>query len=287
LGVLHREHLSELSLHLDNTTIHQNFVTMDKARFDGDLLGIVAAADPRTARRAVEMIQVEYELLPAVFSAAEALLPNAPLIHEEVGTNLAFEDSLEWGDVELGFKEADHIFEETFVSPSVYHHPMEPTASSLVNFTADRLDIWMATNVPFHVAEVAAKVFALQGGSIRVRVPPVGGNFGAKDHSPEITVLAALSRKIGRPVKLLASAEESFRVTARHAMIYRAKVGVKSDGRLVALDVNLEIDTGAYFTGAAIATNNAITSASGAYRTPHLRVKAHRVHEQSSGRNVS
>lgn len=273
LGVIDREHIADLNLRFEKNSFSHEFITPDKARFDGDLLGVVAAIDHRTAKRAVELIHVEYDLLPPLFSAAEALAPGAALIHEELGTNLAIEDSLEWGDVELGLKESDYVFEETFVSPAVYHHPMEPAVSSLVDFTGDTLHIWVSTNHPVAVGEMAARLFGLKPDKVRVRVPYVGGSFGAKDHPSDMLVGAALSRKIGRPIKLIASAEESFRVTARHAMVYKAKVGVKADGTLVALDVDLQIDTGAYFTGAAIATNNAITSASGGYRVPNFRAR--------------
>lgn len=272
VGVLHRERLEGVAPSAQAG--EQDFITTDKARFHGDLLGMVAAADLRAARRAVELIEVKYHLLPAIFSAAEALAPGAPLLHEDLGTNLALKEEFAWGDVEQGFREADRIFEEAVSSQNVFHHPMEPSSSFIAYFHNDMAELWAPTNNPFSAAPDVSKVLGIDPKNVRVQVPYVGGGFGAKPITPEMIAALVLSGKIGRPIKLIASEEESFRVNARHAIVYRAKVGVKSDGTLVALDVDLEIDTGAYFTGARVVTKNACNSAWGCYRIPHFRVRA-------------
>jgi CO/xanthine dehydrogenase Mo-binding subunit len=288
LGVIDREHMEGMDPHVkveasrhdradvgkEGGTADQSFLTIDKARFDGDLLGLVAAVDLRTARRAVELIDVEYEVLPPVFSAAEALAPGAPAIHEDRGDNLALEDSLEWGNVEQGFAEADHVFEETFTSGTIFHHPMEPASSFLAFATQDEAELWAPTEKPYGIAEPIATLLDIPIDRVRVRVPYIGGGFGAKQFLPAMLAALALSRKIGRPIKYVATAEESFRANARHAMVYKARVGVKADGTLVALDVNLDVDTGAYLTAGGIATHNACISAWGCYRLPHYRVRA-------------
>jgi CO/xanthine dehydrogenase Mo-binding subunit len=258
----------------DGDTTDQHFIAVDKARFDGDLVGVVAAVDLRTARRAAELVDVEYEILPPVFSPEEALAPGAPLIHEALGHNLALEDSLEWGDVEAAFAESAHVFDETFTCNTVFHHPMEPAMSFVASFVGDTIEFWAPTNNPFDIVNEAAAIFEIPPEQVRVRVPFVGGNFGAKHVAPAMMPAAALSRKLGRPVKMVAMAEESFRVTSRHAMIYKAKVGVAADGTVLALAVDLDVDTGAYFTGAAIATGNAVNSSFGGYRIPNFRVRA-------------
>ena len=134
LGVLDREHLEGLnpmlmpSRHaLWTLPEDQPFIATDKVRFDGELVAAVVAEDFRTAQRAVELIDVEYEVLPPVFDAAEALAPGAPILYESKGTNLLLEDRLAWGEIEQGLKEADYIFEETLhfprdVSPSHGEH---------------------------------------------------------------------------------------------------------------------------------------------------------------------
>ncbi len=285
LGVLDRDHLDGLNPHVrvgeysgrtgeHGLTADQHFLTVDKARFDGDLLGMVAAEHLRTARRAVELIEVKYELLPPVFSVEEALAPGAPLLHEDLGTNLAYEDSFEWGNVEEGFRESDHLFTESFFTPNAFHHPMEPVGSCIAHFTEDTVNLWLPTNKPFNPIAQIAELFGVSPDIVRVRVPYLGGAFGAKQQTPAMMAALALSRRIGRPVKLVGTAEESFRATARHAAGYAARVGVQSDGTLVALDVNLDIDTGAYFTGARLVTRNMCISAWGCYRLPHFRVRA-------------
>ncbi len=277
-GAVTRECLGELNLagmaKGRGTVRDQNFITTDKARFDGDLLGMIAAIDLRTARRAIESVDIKYEILPTVFSVPEALATGAPLVHDDLSNNLAMEDSFEWGDVAQGFSQAHRVFEETYFAPNVFHHPMEPSVSFVAYFANECADLWVSCNSPFNAVNQAAKLFSIKPEQVRVRVPYIGGGFGAKSVTPEMMVGLALSRKIGRPVKMLATGEESFRVTARHGITFKAKMGVKSDGTLVALDVELDVDTGAYFTGARVATHNAVISAWGCYRIPHLRVHA-------------
>ncbi len=273
LAVLHRDNLSEFGVHVEEG-VDNHFITTDKARFDGDLVGMVVAADRRTARHAADLIEVEYERLPTLFSAAAALAPGAPLVHEHLGNNVALEATLEWGDVESALRDAPNVFETSFTSPAIYHHPIEPAMSVLVEATPDGFEFWTPSNNPFDVVDVASKILGVSKEAIRVRVPYVGGNFGAKHLTPETLVAAAISRRIGRAVQYLATEEESFRVTSRHHMTYRARVGVTPEGTLLALDVELEVDTGAYFTGARIATTNAVNAAWGGYRVPNMRVRA-------------
>lgn len=274
LGVIHSGKHSDYKVHIEASTADNEFIATDRARFDGDLLGMIVATDERTARRAAELVEVEYEPLPTIFSLEEAVAPGAPQIHDDVDRNLALQDRLEWGDVDAALAQADHVFEASFGSPSIYHHPIEPTMSIVVRATDDSVEIWAPSNNPFDLVDGTSKLFSLDPEQVRVHAPYVGGNFGAKHISRELLVAAALSRKIGRPIKFIADETDSFRSTARHAMDYKARVGVKADGTLVALDVQLDIDTGAYFTGAAIATGNAVTSSWGGYRVPNFRIQA-------------
>jgi len=277
LGVIQSSQVGSIRINLTRATADQIPVSTDKVRFDGDFVGMVAAADLRTARQAAARVNVQYELLPPLFTADEALAPGAPLIHEEHGSNLAREDHLEWGDVDGALKEADHVFEEVYSVPNVFHHPMEPASSALVNFTEEILDIWVPTNNPHRVADAAAHMFSIKRERVRVRVPFVGGNFGGKDQSEEVLVAAALSRKIKRPIKFIVTDEESFRASARDNTVYKARVGVQADGTLVGLDVDVMIDVGGYYTGATIIANNIMTSSMGGYRFPHYRIRARSV----------
>ena len=254
-------------------TDDQDLVAIDKVRYDGDLVALVVAEDLRTAERALKQIHVEYEPLPAVFDALEALAPGAPILHEERGTNLLLEDSLSWGDIDEGFRQADRVFEEAYSSPSMFHHPMEPIGGCLVQYANGEANVWLPTSSPMRDAADFAHFLGVEPDKVRVRVPYVGGGFGSK--IPTTAHFAALlaSRRIGRPVRLVPSAEYSFRQNSRHAEVFKAKVGVKADGTITALDVDLVVDTGAYTTGGATAAHNSVISAWGCYRIPHLRIK--------------
>ena len=151
---------------------------------------------------------------------------------------------------------------------------MENVGGCVAQFLNDEAVIWGTTDAPFRDSDEMADFFKIDRERMRFRVPYVGGHFGAKNVTNYMLAALFLSRKSGRPVKTLPTTEASFRTTARHGMIYTAKAGVKSDGTLTALDVEMIIDTGAYTTGAVLATHNMVISAWGCYRIPNVRIKA-------------
>ncbi|MGN6715898.1 MAG: xanthine dehydrogenase family protein molybdopterin-binding subunit, partial [Candidatus Binatia bacterium] len=159
LGIVDRDHLDGVNPRLKlaphehlKIVDDQDFVAIDKVRFDGDLVAVILAEDFRSAQRALEKIQVDYEPLPTVFDAAEALAPGAPILHEERGSNLLLEDSLSWGDIDEGFRQAERIFEEIYSSPSMFHHPMEPVGGCLAYYANDEANIWLPTSSPMRDA---------------------------------------------------------------------------------------------------------------------------------------
>jgi len=280
LGIVDRDHLDGVNPRLKvaphehfKLIDDQDFVAIDKVRYDGDHVALIVAEDLHTAERALEKIHVEYEPLPSVFDAGEALAAGAPILHEERGSNLLLEDSLIWGDVDEGFRQAERVFEETFSSPSMFHHPMEPVGGCLVHYMNGEVNMWLPTSSPMRDAAEFAHFLGLEPDKVRLRVPYVGGGFGSK--IPTTANFAALlaSRRLGRPVRLVPSAAYSFRQNSRHAEVFKAKVGVKADGTITALDVDLLVDTGAYTTGGATAAHNSVISAWGCYRIPNLRIK--------------
>ncbi len=201
------------------------------------------------------------------------------------GSNLLVEDSLAWGDIDEGFRQADRVFEETYSSPSMFHHPMEPVGGFLAHYVNGEANIWLPTSSPTRDAAEFAHFLGIEPDKVRVRVPYVGGGFGSKIPTPAHFAALFLSRKIGRPVRLIPSAEESFRQNSRHAEVFKAKVGVKADGTLTALDVELVVDTGAYTTGGATAVHNSVISAWGCYRhSAPAHPRQVRLHQQSSRR---
>lgn len=280
LGVVDRDHLDGVNPRLKlaphehlKITDDQDFIAIDKVRFDGELVAMVVAEDLRSAQRALEKIHVEYQPLPPVFDAVEALAPNAPILHEERKSNLLLEDSLAWGDIEEGFRQAERVFEEVFSSPSMFHHPMEPVGGFLAHYVNGEANVWLPTSSPMRDAAEFAHFLGIEPDKVRVRVPYVGGGFGSKIPTPAHFAALFLAKKIARSVRLIPSAEESFRQNSRHAEVFKVKVGVKADGTLTALDVELIVDTGAYTTGGATAAHNSVISAWGCYRIPHLRIR--------------
>lgn len=285
LAVVDREHLDGVNPRLKlaphehlKGVDDQDFVATDKVRYDGDLVAVVVAEDLRTAKKALEKIYVDYEPLPSVFNAIEALESSAPVLHEQRGTNLLAEDTLIWGDVAEGMGLADRIFEESYSSPSMFHHPMEPVGGFLCQYMNGEANIWIPTSSPTRDSQEFAHFLGIEPDKVRVRVPFVGGGFGSKIPTPAHFAALFLSRKIGRPVRLIPSAEESFRQNSRHAEFVKLRVGVKADGTLTALDVELVVDTGAYTTGGLTAVHNSVISAWGCYRLPHLRIRGRGVY---------
>lgn len=280
LGIVDRDHLDganprlKLSPH-DHFKLpdDQDFVAIEKVRYDGDLVAVIAAEDLATAERALEKIRVEYEPLPPVFDAALALAPGAPILHEARGTNLLLDDILTWGDIDEGFRQADRVFEENYSSPSMFHHPMEPIGGCLVHYINGEVNIWLPTSAPMRDAAEFAHFLGLEPDKVRLRVPYVGGGFGSKIPTTAHFAALLLARRIGRPLRLVPSAEYSFRQNSRHAETFKARVGVKADGAITALDVDLVVDTGAYTTGGATGAHNSVISAWGCYRIPNLRIK--------------
>src|SRR5262245_2446665 len=280
LAVLDREHLDGQNPRLKlaphehfKLTDDQDFIAIDKVRFEGELVATVVAEDLRSAERALDKIRVEYEPLPPLFDAVEALAPGAPILHEERDTNLLLEDSLVWGDIDEGFRQADRVFEEAFSSPSMFHHPMEHVGGCLAQYINGELNLWLPTSSPMRDGSEFAHFLGIEPDRVRVRVPYVGGGFGSKIPTPSHYAAVFLSRKIGRPVRLVPSEEHSFRQNSRHAEVFKAKVGVKATGTVTALDVDLIVDSGAHITGGATAAHNSVISAWGCYRIPHLRIK--------------
>jgi CO/xanthine dehydrogenase Mo-binding subunit len=280
LAIVDRDHLDGVNPRLKvaphehlKIVDDQDFIAIDKVRFDGDLVALVIAEDLRSAERARDKVKIEYEPLPAVFDAVEALAPGGPILHEERGSNLLVEDSLVWGDIDEGFREAERVFEETYSAPSMFHHPMEPVGGCLVHYANGEVNIWIPTSSPMRDAAEFAHFIGIEPDKVRLRVPYVGGGFGSK--IPTTAHFAALvaSRRLGRPVRIVPSADYSFRQNSRHAETFKARAGVKADGTITALDVDLLVDTGAYTTGGATAAHNSVISAWGCYRIPHLRIK--------------
>jgi CO/xanthine dehydrogenase Mo-binding subunit len=273
----------------------QPVVALDKVRYVGDPVAAVAAVDEGTAEEALALMEAEYEELPTVSTIEEALAPGAPLVHEGStasgelhgyhyqppkefrGTNVCYHFGYAKGDVGEGFRKAAYVFEDTFTFPRVQHYSMEPHAT-LAQVEGDRITLWAATQDPFTLQEHVAEVFRVPLNKVRVIVPYVGGGYGGKLSVKTEPLAVALSWKARRPVKLVHSVEESFKTVTRHPARLRIKTGVGRDGRLVARECEIHMDTGAYADAGPRVTQKAGYRAQGPYRIPHVKTDAYTVY---------
>ncbi len=223
-------------------------LAVDKVRFIGDEVAAVAAVDKDTAEEALSLIKVEYEELPAVFDVDSAMQPAAPVLHDYCPSNISVNRKIQYGDVEKGFSESDYVREDTFNVHAVVHAYLEP-CSALAQADLDgRITLWTSTQVPYIVQCLLASTLGMRENDIRVIKPFVGGGFGGKMELRTWEFCAALMAKMtGRPVKFTLGREEEFLAgRRRHPMKIHSKVGFKKDGSLVAKDLRIELDGGAY-----------------------------------------
>lgn len=219
-----------------------------KVRHVGDPVAAVAAVDEATARRALSLIEVEYEELPAVFDALDAVKPGAPLVHDRYERNINTHVSHHFGDVESAFACSHHVREEVFTGNFVYQCPMEPQAAVAFWEHDGRLVLYSSTQAPHYVQYMLAHVFRMPLGRIRVIRPCVGGGFGVKAATNPLEVCSAvLSRMTGRPVKIVFSRSDMFHYyRGRHKQHMRFKLGVDVEGRITAFKSEIHLDGGAY-----------------------------------------
>lgn len=294
-AALTRDDITGLDYLYGATYKDQSIVAVDKVRYAGDPVAAVLAVDEAAAEEALALIDVEYEDLAAVTDIEEAIAPGAPLVHEGEsvkaelrgssygapekfkGTNVCYYFGYSQGDLEAGFKKADCVYEDTFRFPKVQHYSLEPHVS-IASFEGDRLTVWSACQDPFTLRDHLAGIFKLPLSRVRVIVPYVGGAYGGKLYVKAEPIAAALSWKARRPVKLALNVSESFKTITRHAARVRLKTGVNRDGRLVARECEVHMDTGAYADAGPRVTQKAGYRALGPYRIANSKVDAYSVY---------
>lgn len=226
-------------------------ITKDKVRYIGELIAGVAAVDEDTAQEALDFIEVEYEILPAVFEAEEAMQPDAIKIHEHAERNIPQTTSNEYGDVEKGFNESDDIREDTFrYSVIAYCHPERQNATASYDLLSGKLTVWVSTQSVSGMRSMLSKLLGIPLSKVQVITFFVGGGYGGKLLTTNQchVVAAILSRKAERPVKVMHLREEEFTTqwSGFHKVITTLKTGVKKDGTLMAREANVIFDVGAY-----------------------------------------
>ena len=232
----------------------EHALSTDKVRYVGDNVACVVAEDEATADKALELIDVEYELLPAYFDPEESMKAERDLIHENKPHNIEKDYHHVFGAPEKGFAEADYIAEARYIANEVTHAAMEPH-STLAAFDLDshtgnlgRLTVWSSTQVPYYLQHKLSLVLEMPMSQIRVIKPLVGGGFGGKSEVIPLEIIAAIAaRKAKRPVKITYTREEVFWAhRGRPRTIIDLKTGVKNDGRITAVKARVVQDGGAY-----------------------------------------
>ncbi|TMH73018.1 MAG: xanthine dehydrogenase family protein molybdopterin-binding subunit [Betaproteobacteria bacterium] len=238
----------------------QPVLAVDKVRYVGEPVAVVLASDPHVAEEAVHLISAEYEELPAVYDEVEAMTSKA-IVHETLkpagtfpdlkhlkgrsNTNVALDFRLRRGDAAKAMKGAERVFEHRFRTQQVMHTPLEPLVS-VAESTDSSLTIHTASQSPSFVRIEIARLLGWPENRVRVRVPFLGGGFGAKLYIKLEALVAVLSLLVHRPVKVSLTMEEQFFTITKHASTFRIKSGVTRDGRIVARDCEVWWNGGAY-----------------------------------------
>jgi CO/xanthine dehydrogenase Mo-binding subunit len=270
----------------------QPILALEKVHFAGEPVAAVLAADPHLAEQAARAISAEYEELEPVFDEVEAVTSEA-IVHEELKpagtfadlkhlagrkhTNVTLDYQLRRGDVEAGFAAADRVFEHTFRTGQVLHVPLESHASLAIPGDGS-LILHTGTQTPSFVRSEIARLLKWPENRVSVRVPFLGGGFGAKVYVKMEALAAALALLVRRPVKIALTMEEQFYTISKHAVTFRIKSGVTREGRVIARACDVWWNGGAYADiGPRVAQKTGFTAA-GPYDIEHVRIDSTEVY---------
>ena len=238
--------------------LSRNVMARDKVLYEGHAVAAVAALSPAIAAEAVELIEVEYEELPHVIDVEAAMAEHAPLLHDDLFTqgvepkpekpsNIAKRVTFSKGDAAAGFRQADIIVERRYTTKPVHQGYIEPHACVVSAASDGQVQIWASSQGQFMIRAYCAKLLDIDIASIRVTPAEIGGGFGGKTLVYIEPVALALSRKTGRPVKIVMTREEVFRGTGpTSGGVIDVKLGAKRDGTIVAAELVLKYQAGAF-----------------------------------------
>src|SRR5450631_2682870 len=263
----------------------EHALALDKVRYVGDNVACVAAVSEAIAEQALELIDVEYELLPAYFDPEKSMKAETNLIHDNKPNNLEKDYHHVFGDPEKAFAQADYVAEGRFLTNEVTHAAMEPH-STLASFELDphtgklgRLTVWSSTQVPYYLQHKLSLVLEMPMSQIRVIKPLVGGGFGGKSEVIPLEIIAAVAaRKAQAPVKITYTREEVFWAhRGRPRTIIDLKTGVKSDGRITAVKARVVQDGGAYCSYGVVTILYSGALLGALYDIPNIQYDGYRV----------
>jgi CO/xanthine dehydrogenase Mo-binding subunit len=286
-AVLTRDRLGGLRRTFGSLVKDQPIVALDTVRYIGDIVAAVAAVDERTALAALELIDVEYEVLPTVATVEEALAEGAPELfpnppagvvpHYGPGVsgalrparNVSFEYRHTTGSP-AAWDECDHVFTDTFTFSRMQHLHLEPFVSVAVA-TADRLEVWTSNQMPFQLRQELARVFDVPENTVRVHAEYIGGGFGGKTNCRTEHIGLRLSQLAGgRPVRYGMTLEEAFLTISQHQATLTLTTGVRADGTFVARHNTVLLDAGAYSELSPLVAEKAGYRMPGAYRWQYV-----------------
>ncbi|HLC27679.1 MAG TPA: xanthine dehydrogenase family protein molybdopterin-binding subunit [bacterium] len=262
----------------------------DRVRFAGEKVAAVAAVDEETAQEAINLIEVEYEELPAVTDMEEAMKEGAVLVHENLhtyaglpkpvkNTNTMAHEVYTKGDTAEGFAKADLVFEHTFRTPIVHQGYLEPHAAVVEINKDGSVTVWSSNKSPFRVRGLMAEILGVPFTRIRVIPNFVGGDFGGKALVIDEPLCYYMALKSGRPVKMVMSRQEEFLASSpRHASIIHLKAGLTKAGELVAWQAKVVFDSGAYAAYKPGVVLGGTKKLGGVYRIPHVRIDGYYVY---------
>ncbi|MDP2644493.1 MAG: xanthine dehydrogenase family protein molybdopterin-binding subunit [Desulfobacterales bacterium] len=270
------------------------FLAINKVRYIGEGVAAVAAVDEAIAEKALELIDVRYEALPAVFEPEKSAGPDAPLIHEDLekyrhvpaikpvkGTNICNHFMIRTGDVEKAFAASDHIFEDKITTGMQQHCSIEPHGAICRVDDDGHMSLWANNDSPYRCRIEIARALNLPVNHVRVIVAPyIGGNFGGKGGLKAEAPAIVLAWKIrNRPIRVVYTREEEFYASlVRHPSVVYIKSGVKNDGTILAREVKLYLATGAYAEKGPIVCNASGATSAGPYRIPNVKLDSYCVY---------
>jgi len=265
---------------------YDTFTLDNKVRYVGDRVAAVAADTPEAAMAAAEALEVEYEQLEPILDPRDSMKEGAPRIHDEPEAkmiipvpydptkNIAAQVSADIGDVDKGLAESDVVVEHEFEVHQAQHCPIEPHIALTHLDPRGRLVITTSTQVPFHVRRIVAERLQLPVARVRVIKPRIGGGFGAKQEVLIEDICAALTLKTKRPVLLEYTRSEEFASSrTRHPQILKVRAGANKDGTLMAYDLDIIMNTGAYGSHALTVVCNSGSKTLPLYHWKNIRFK--------------
>lgn len=261
----------------------QPIMARDKVRYVGEAVAAVAADDLPTAIKALALIKVEYEDLPAVFDPEEAMAKGAPVVHDYAADNVVKHIPVRKGDLEKGFAEADLIVEQTYETQQVEHAYLEPEAGLAYVDHDDVVTVVSPSQNITHHRHMLAKIIDRPINKVRFIMSPVGGGFGGKEDMIYQGMLALATMKTGQPVRLVFTREESIISTAkRHPARITYKMGLKNNGRITAVAFRMISDGGAYGLSTEGVMRKAAILSCGPYDIPNVQIDTYGIYTNNT-----